>query len=293
MIKRYRSLYKRSGEQDVTTAFAHFYAVGGDYDEPWRAIARKTIDGFDAWGFSQDRFKRKYSRSAVPKLKNYLDYTFARLIDMELTTPGVHFFFTEDQDWVTFNTGLQNVHSVDLLAVFQRYKPRPDVPPRPSTDWVYKGCYAANERGYRERFGTLIPEIAYYSLDSRDFVFNTAYHLDKGGFDHLLERGKQRAGMPNAADDAVRNYLRGALEMVVPKIKRNYKVAIPVYYVEEKKMQLLLPFAAVSDPSDVSCFLIDRDDATQSYSVKTIYDLDHAYFAARLITRPDREWLNP
>jgi len=57
MIKAYRSLYKRSREQDVSLVFAHFYAVGGDYDEPWKAIARKTIDGFASWGFTQDRFK--------------------------------------------------------------------------------------------------------------------------------------------------------------------------------------------------------------------------------------------
>ena len=97
--------------------------------------------------------------------------------------------------------------------------------------------------------------------------------------------------MPNASDEVVRNYLRGAIENLVPKICRNYKIAIPVYFVEEKRMQLLLPF--VSATSDVSCFLVERDDTNKSYHLKTIYDLDQAYFSARLITRPDRDWLNP
>lgn len=195
---------------------------------------------------------------------------------------------------MAFNTGLQNIHAVDLLAIFQRFRAKVVPQDRVHTDWIYRGCYAANERTYRERFGTDVPEIAYYSLDSRDFVFNVMYNLEKDGFDHLLERGRERAGMPvNASDDAVRTYLRGALEMVVPKIRRNYKVAIPVFYVEDRKMQLLLPFASMSDPNDISCFLVDRDDAQKCYRVKTIYDLDHAYFAARLITRPDKEWLNP
>ena len=91
----------------------------------------------------------------------------------------------------------------------------------------------------------------------------------------------------------MRNYLRGALEHLVPKIRRNYKIAIPVYFVEEKRMQLLLPFVSASDLNDVSCFLVERHDEDQTYRLKTIFDLDQAYFSARLITRPDREWLNP
>ena len=99
--------------------------------------------------------------------------------------------------------------------------------------------------------------------------------------------------MPNFPDEVVRNYLRGALENLIPKIRRNYKVAIPVFYVEEQRMQLLLPFSSASNVNEVSCFLVERDDALRTYRIKTIFDLDHAYFSARLITRPDRDWLNP
>ena len=91
----------------------------------------------------------------------------------------------------------------------------------------------------------------------------------------------------------MRNYLRGAVENLVPKIVRNYKIAIPVYYVDEKRMQLLLPFVSASNTNDVSCFLVERDDVAHCYKLKTIFDLDQAYFSARLITRPDRDWLNP
>lgn len=291
--KQYRSLYKRHREQSVAEVFAHFYAVNGDYDEPWQAIARNTVDGFDAWGFSQERYRARYRNTQVPKLKNYLDYTFVRLMDMENLTPGSCFRLSANSDWVSFNTGLQNKHSVDLMAIFQRYKEREGAPPRETPDWVYKGCFAANEAPYRDKFGTVIPEIAQYSNNSQDFVFNTSYSLEKDGFDHLLDRGRERAGMPNASDEVVRNYLRGALENLIPKIRRNYKVAIPVFYVEEKRMQLLLPFVSVGDSTDVSCFLVDRNDENQCYNLKTIFDLDKAYFSARLITRPDKEWLNP
>jgi len=207
--------------------------------------------------------------------------------------PGRYFQQSADNDWICFNTGLQTPHGSDLLAIFQRYQPRPFSEQKPAAHWVFKGCYAPNERQYREKFGTEFPDIAWYSLDSRDFIFNWSYDLEREVFDHLFDQAKDRAGLSNAPDEVVRNYLRGALENLVPKIKRSYKVAVPVYYVEEKRMQLLLPFASASNSNDVSAFLVERDDTMQVYRPKTIFDLDQAYFSARLITRPDPEWLNP
>jgi hypothetical protein len=252
------------------------------------------LDGFDSWTFQQAQFKARHGYSAVPKLKNYLNYTFVRLVTLEQQNPGAYFFCNSDKSWVCFNTGLHNSYGVDLIATFQKYTPRLGsvVPASLKPDWVYKGCHATNDSGYRVVFGTRAPKIAWYSADSRDYVFDTSYDLDKEAFDHLFERARERAGLPNAGDEVVRNYLRGAIENLIPKIMRNYKVAIPVYYVEEKRMQLLLPFYSANG-QDVSSFLIEREDAHKHYRVKTIFDLDQAHFSARLITRPDKEWLNP
>jgi len=291
-MKPYESLFKLYRDQDQHSVFAHAYAIHGDYDEPFRLIARQSLDGPDSWSFTQERFARKHM-NAFPKLRNYLNYTFKRLLDLEAESPGEYFALSQDDRWIAFNTGLQNVHGADLLAIFERYVQREDAPPRIAPNWVFKGCYPPSDRHYRDRFAMAVPEIAWYSKDSRDFVFDTQFDLERDVFDHLFERAKERAGLPTASDEVVRNYLRGSLENLIPKIRRNYKLAIPVWYVEEKRMQLLLPFASASNANDISCFLVDRQDATASYQLKTIYDLDHAYFAARLITRPDREWLNP
>ncbi len=273
--------------------FAHFYAINGDYDEPFNMVARATVDGIDSWHFHQQRFKDKYKTQAVPKLRNYLNYTFKRLLELEVNYPGKFFVTSSDNDWISFNTGLQNAHGSDLLAVFNRFKPREGADPRPSPDWVFKGCFSPNARNYHTRFGTSTGDIASYSNDSRDFIFDVHFGLEKDVFDHLFDRAKERAGLPNASDEVVRNYLKGALENLIPKIRRNYKVAIPVYYVEERRMQILLPFSSASSANETSCFLVERNDATKMYRLKTILDLDHAYFSARLITRPDKDWLNP
>ncbi|HEV2336982.1 MAG TPA: DUF3825 domain-containing protein [Stellaceae bacterium] len=291
-MRPYASLMRWHREQSLDTVFAHFYPIDGDYDKPLKILAAHTIDGTDAWSFRQQRFIDKYARTtSVPKLRNYLNYTFLRLVDLEQTEPGRYFRFSYDQDRICFNTGLQNHHSSDLMATFQRYKAHSDVPLRP--DWVYKGCFAPNDSGYRDSFGKETPDIAWYIDDSRDYVFDINYHLERDFFGHLFDRAKERAGLPYVSDEVVGNYLRGTLENLVPKIKRNYKIAIPVYYVEEKRMQLLLPFVSANNVNDVSCFVIERNDTSKTYCLKTIFDLDAAYFSARLITRPDRDWLDP
>jgi hypothetical protein len=299
-VKDYSSLFRQHKDQAPETIFAHFYPFrrepdSPDFDEPFKAIARATIDGYDAWTFQQERFKKKHSYSEVPKLKNYLNYTFVRLVTLENEAPGEHFISSDNDEWISFNTSLQNSYGADLLAVFQRYKERPELGKTPQVrpDWVYKYTCPPTDGKYRNIFGNRVPKIAWYSKDSRDYVFDISYHLDRDAFDHLFERAKGRAGLPNASDEVIRNYLRGAIENLVPKIARNYKVAIPVYYVEEHRMQLLLPFISASDSNDVSCFLVQRDDVNKCYGIKTIFDLDQAYFSARLITRPDRDWLNP
>jgi hypothetical protein len=81
-MKTYESLFKHHRLQALTSVFAHFYPKNGDYDEPFREVARQTFDGVDAWSFHQDRFKNKYANMAVPKLRNYLNYTFKRLVEL-------------------------------------------------------------------------------------------------------------------------------------------------------------------------------------------------------------------
>jgi hypothetical protein len=121
-MRPYESLYKHYREQSPDTAFAHFYPLQNDYDEPFKIVARQTIDGIDTWQFHQERFKSKYPNTAVPKLKNYLNYTFIRLTQLEAAEPGRYFVHSKDDEWIAFNTGLHNTYGADLLAIFQRYK---------------------------------------------------------------------------------------------------------------------------------------------------------------------------
>jgi hypothetical protein len=91
-LKAYDSLFRLYKEQPPTSIFAHFYPVRNgsipDFDGPFKALAHATIDGYDSWTFQQERFQQKHSYSAVPKLRNYLNYTFVRLVALENQTPS-------------------------------------------------------------------------------------------------------------------------------------------------------------------------------------------------------------
>jgi hypothetical protein len=112
-LKAYESLFQQYAAQKPEMIFAHFYpprrnaAIGPpDFDSPFRETAKSSLDGYDSWTFQQPKFRVKHNSSAVPKLKNYLNYTFVRLVTLELETPGDYFLLSANQNWICFNTGL-------------------------------------------------------------------------------------------------------------------------------------------------------------------------------------------
>ena len=85
--------------------------------------------------------------------------------------------------------------------------------------------------------------------------------------------------------------IEGATKFLKEKIQRNYKVAIPDWY--EGKIQLLLPLNITSDIEADLALVADKDKERKIYRIKTALSMDMAYINARLICRPDRDWLNP
>jgi hypothetical protein len=85
--------------------------------------------------------------------------------------------------------------------------------------------------------------------------------------------------------------LKGSIESLKDKVFRNYKVAIPHWY--GNRIQLLLPLYLTSEAIADNALIVDKDMRSRMYLARTILTMDMAYIDARIITRPDREWLNP
>ena len=78
-----------------------------------------------------------------------------------------------------------------------------------------------------------------------------------------------------------------SLEDAKKRVRRNYKTAIPQYY--DGKIQLLLPLCLTSKTDADLALVVERGNNV--YRASTCLTLDMAINNARLIAKPDDEWL--
>lgn len=84
--------------------------------------------------------------------------------------------------------------------------------------------------------------------------------------------------------------LEDAVDVARRRIRWNYKTAIPSYYPRANAMSLLLPLCLVNDDvADVA--LVVQLMPSGIYQGQTILTMRQAYMNARLICRPDSDWL--
>jgi hypothetical protein len=88
------------------------------------------------------------------------------------------------------------------------------------------------------------------------------------------------------------NRVKDAVDLSIKRVSWNFKTAIPQYYPRVRALQLLLPMCLVSDER-VDMALAVEKTPSGSYLGHTALPLDWAYTNARLICRPDSDWLLP
>lgn len=99
---------------------------------------------------------------------------------------------------------------------------------------------------------------------------------------------------------AFRNHLKEkidkAIKIAIKKCEWNYKTAIPIFYHVTNSIDLLLPLC-LSDDEQIdnvdTALVVSRELPSGNYQGQTILTLPMAYLDARLICRPNSEWLTP
>jgi hypothetical protein len=86
--------------------------------------------------------------------------------------------------------------------------------------------------------------------------------------------------------------LGDALDVALRRTRWNFKTAIPMYYPRKRNVSLLLPLGLLSDESIDVALVVERTPVG-NYLGHTILPLDWAYNNARLVCRPDSDWLTP
>ena len=88
------------------------------------------------------------------------------------------------------------------------------------------------------------------------------------------------------------NYrIKDAVDLAVKRVQWNFKTAIPVYFPTRNQMSLLLPLSLIDDETVDIALVVERT-ASGSYLGHTIISLEWAYKCARLVARPDSDWLS-
>ena len=227
----------------------------------------------------------------VPVLFSYFNQTNIRLVKQDKIVKGQS---TKDKtEYAYLNTGLVTPQQDEVFAYFIK---------NPNyvllSDWGVQSAewnfieFNTEQSVYR-RYFIEIPEIATYFSDAEvaDLIFDTRVPIipDK---EHLLKRKLriESERIRNLDNEGFIEEIKDAIELARKRIKRNYKTAIPHFY--DNRIQFLLPLCFRSNKAEaVAALVVNKNE--NIHEAHTILSLDQAYNNARLLAKPDREWLNP
>ncbi|ELB2920234.1 DUF3825 domain-containing protein [Vibrio parahaemolyticus] len=217
------------------------------------------------------------SETANPVLKNYLNYTYKRIAEEQKVS------YSENDESACWNTGLITPNHEPIFMMFEKNNIASH-----NCYWHFKGFFRKGQHQLNDF--TALPEMAHYFEEPAHLVYDARLEL-RPNVEHIVDDNKDRfpPELQHMAGYGLQNFIKGAIDSAVERVKRNYKTAIPQYF--NGNIQLLLPLS-LTDPSKADLALVvERFDGF--YRASTCLTLDMAYNNARRLAKPDRDWLQP
>lgn len=263
--------------RNVSTTLLYDFASLGDVNKLLTNLSALAVS--ENWEYSIVDPLRP-----LPILKNYVLHTFARIKEEnKVVFSG---------NYACFNTGLITSNQQEIFMLFKKY---PD-----KEKWNFV-TFCKESDTNMHRFSPL-PERAVYFDDNTELTYDNRLSL-RINIDHIIDDAANFSRFPidlqQAPKHQIVNTFNGAIEHAKKRLKRNYKTAIPQFYRGKfnpnGQLQLLLPLC-FTDPSKadlaLAVFKVKNND-NEFYSGRTCLTLDMAINNARLIAKPDDEWLKP
>ena len=239
------------------------YAYCGNYNS---TLANLAMLSPEKWSFGD-----KNDNSI---LKSYVEHTFSRLYEENK--------ILESENYAIFNTGLFDEYYKPICAYFIKNT----VPDRQK--WYLDGFYTEYQLITMKVMD--MPERANYFDDPSELVFDT--HLDiVPQYDHIFGDQENIERLPaGIRNSAMRVQLfDGAIGTAKRMLEANYKTAIPQFY--KGKIQLLVPICLQTpNVPDLALTCMKTEDK-RKYLGCTCLTLEMAYNNARLIAKPESNWL--
>lgn len=222
-------------------------------------------------------YKHTVQTKEKPILYNYLHFTYKRIAEEGKVA------ISDDEKFACWNTGLVTVNQEPVYMVLEENKFD-----NRKNYWHFHKFLRKGEWGLN-RFITL-PEMANYYEDTSQLVYDIKKELSVN-IEHIIQDNRERfpEELQSMHNFGLQNLLKGAIDSVLERVKRNYKTAIPQYY--NGSIQLLLPLC-LTEPSKADLALV-VERYSECYRASTCLTLDMAYNNARQVARPDRDWLQP
>lgn len=223
----------------------------------------------EKWSFNDDK--------PYCILRKYIIDTFAQCKRQEKV------ILSSDGNYSCFNTGLLTVNGNDIIAIFEKNSREGAQP------WVLKKFKDQCSRDFLDAFSE-VPKLATYTETFQDLYFNPDLNIIVNT-DHILDDNWERIeSVIKYNKNVVKALLVGVVEEAKKRIKRNIRLVVPQFYKNE--IMYLLP---INIPNNEGSYVtmalaVERTDTNQ-YRANTIFTKEMAYEKARLLMKPESNWL--
>lgn len=183
-----------------------------------------------------------------------------------------------------FNTGLMDIQGNEIFGHFTKSKYyNNDV--NVSNYWYFKGFLKSNDREFVTKCA-LKPDIATYFDDYNEVYFNSSLPIELN-FDHFYDDNLDRlpSELSTLDKSTARLVFTGFLDFAKKKIKRNDRIPVPQFY--NGKITFLIPIVVFGKQT----VIIALEKINDVYVANTVLTLGMAYNCARLLNKPESNWL--
>ena len=263
-----KETFQKEGMEYMELIKLYDYMYWGDYNSQIQSLAEKAIK--ESWNFENK------NDNAI--LKNYLLNTFYQLQREHK--------IIETDEYCLFNTGLFTDRYIPIYAygeLNQRYLTDDSV-----QKWYFKGFKDEYELTSLD-VDADFPERADYFQDTTLLVFDWHCKVHPN-YNHILDDLNTYNRLPICIKESERplEVLKGYIDTAIQKVTANYKLAIPHYY--QEKIQLMIPLCFTKDDKPDIALVLEKRRGNH-YQAKTCLTMEMAYMDARLIAKPESDWL--
>lgn len=257
-----------------------------------------------------------YPKNAI--LWSYIKYTFCRLQYQNKV------IFSINGDYAAFNTGLVDNRYMSIIALFKRNKRE-----EAQSEWIFSSFVISGEGKGKilNNYFVGSAEPATYTDNAQDLIYDITLGTPLVDYDHIIVEHVERLPeelistvapqFPKKNTDemtkdelneyysslrifimnnpsvyrSILNRFSSAIDLALKKVRWNYKNAVPMFYPKENRMCLLLPLCLVDDEHEDIALVVKKTPANK-YEGATMLPMDWAYVDARVVAKPNSEWLD-